>query len=235
MEAVPLPPWRTRKAPARQPLSQDQIVDVGLRILDAEGLEALSMRRIAQELGTGPASLYAHVANKEELLELLFERVMGEIEVPTADGERWLEQLDEVVWAMHRVLHTHADVARVPLANIPMGPNALRVCEGLLSIMLAGGLPPQVAAWAIDRLYLYVMSDAYEGSLYLAKQRASGKDVDTFLKEFFGPLRDYYLSLPPERFPAVTGNIDALMTGSGEERFAFGLELFLRGLKTYTT
>ncbi|MEW9533247.1 TetR/AcrR family transcriptional regulator [Microbispora sp. NPDC049125] len=234
MEAVPLPPWRTppKHAP-RRPLSQELIVEKGLGILDAEGLDAVSMRRIAQELGTGPASLYAHVANKEELLELIFEQVIGEVEVPAPEPERGLDQLREIAWRMYRVLHAHADIARVPMANIPRGPNALRLAEGMLAIMLAAGLPPQVAAWALDRLYLYVMSDVYEGSLYAAKLRASGKDQSAFFEEILRPLQAYYLSLPGESFPAISANIDSLMTGSGDERFEFGLEIFLRGLETY--
>src|SRR4051812_33822069 len=74
---VPAPPWRKRRkvAPPRQPLSQDLIIDTALRVLRAEGLDAVSMRRVAQELDTGPASLYAHESNKEELLELMLDRI----------------------------------------------------------------------------------------------------------------------------------------------------------------
>ncbi|MEO3861158.1 TetR/AcrR family transcriptional regulator [Acrocarpospora sp. B8E8] len=230
---VPTPPWRTPRKIARQQLSQDLIVRTGLRILDEEGLEALSMRRVAQELGTGPASLYAHVANKEELLELIFDEVVGEIEVPVADPARWRDQLKELCWHMYRVLGSHADVGRLALASIPVGPNAARVSEAFLSIMLAGGLPPQVATWGLDRLYLYVTADAYESSLFLAKQRASGLALDSWADQFFGQVRTYLSQLPADRFPSLTGNVDAMMRGDGDERFEFGLEMLLRGLDSF--
>lgn len=78
MSEIPLPPWRRavakRTRAAKAPLSQDQIVDAGLRIVMAEGIEAVSMRRVAAVFDTGASSLYAHVANKEELLQLMFDR-----------------------------------------------------------------------------------------------------------------------------------------------------------------
>jgi AcrR family transcriptional regulator len=234
METLPAPPWRTPRKTGRQPLSQDAIVGAGLRILDEEGLEALSMRRIAQELGTGPASLYAHVANKEELLELIFDQVAGEIEMPRPDAARWTEQLREACRAIYRVLAGHGDVARVALSNIPIGPNSLRVSEGLLAIMLAGGVPPQLAAWALDRLYLYVTADVYEGALYAVRQKASGQPVEEFMQAYFGQVRTYFNSLPPDQFPSITGNVDALMTGDGDQRFEFGLDMFIRGLEGHS-
>src|SRR3954469_14089866 len=132
-ENVPPPPWRKARKPVqlKRQLSQDLIVETGLRILDAEGLDGLSMRRVAQELDTGPASLYAHVANKEELLELIFDRVLGEIELATPEPGRCWEQVREYALESHRVLSSHTDVARAGLAAVPTGPNGLRAGEFL--------------------------------------------------------------------------------------------------------
>jgi AcrR family transcriptional regulator len=230
--AVPVPPWRTpRKArEARRPLSQDLIVEAGLRVLDAEGLEALSMRKVAHELGTGPASLYAHVTGRDELLELIYDQVIGVVELPEPDPERWLEQLRRVAVDTFRVLSAHSDIAKVSLANIPTGPNALRIAETQLAIMITGGVPPQIAGWMVDRIGLYISADAYEGSLHLARRRAAGKDLGEYLNGFFGQLADFYRSLPPERFPMLVRHVDELMAGGGVERFEFGLDLLLNGL-----
>jgi AcrR family transcriptional regulator len=230
---LPLPPWRKpRKAapPTKQPLSQDVIVDVALHILDREGLDGLSMRRIADDLDTGPASLYAHVSNKDELLELIVDRIAGEVELPKPDPRRWQEQIKDVCRQVFRVLTAHADIARVYLANIPTGPNALRISEGMLAILLAGKLSPRVASLGLDRLFLYVTADAYEGSLYSIKQRASGRSAEQYMGDHLGQIRDYYASLPPERFPNVVTHMDALMSGDGDERFEFGLDLLVRGI-----
>ena len=80
----PRPPWQrsNQRKPARAPLTQDLIVDTALAVLAEEGIEAVTMRRVAQGLDTGPASLYAHVSNKEELHELMADRVLGEVPLP---------------------------------------------------------------------------------------------------------------------------------------------------------
>ncbi len=211
-------------------LTQQLIVETGLRIVDHEGLDALSMRKVAQELDTGPASLYAHVANKEELLELIYERVLDDIEVPAPEPERWAEQLREVVLDMHTKLNSHADVARVSLANVPLGANSLRVGEAMLAIMIEGGVPPAIAAIALDRIVMFVAADAYEGSLYRTRQRDSGMDVETFVADSFGAIADYVRSLPADRFPYMARYADELVGPGGEERFEVGLDLMITGL-----
>lgn len=231
--AVPVPPWRTppKAVNVRQPLSQERIVQTGLQLLDAEGLDGVSMRRVAQELGTGPASLYAHVSGKEELLDLIFDRVLGEVELPDEpDPQRWIEQVRQIAVSAHRVMCAHADIARVALANVPVGPNALRIAEKQLQIMRAGGVPAQVAAWMIDRLSLYIVADAYEGSLLRVRSREGGEQA---LAEYFGRIEAYYRSLPPDRFPAFTAHVEELMSGKDEERFEFGLDILLAGLARF--
>jgi AcrR family transcriptional regulator len=232
----PLPPWRTppKRKPVKPPLSQDLIVATALRILDAEGLEAVSMRRVAQELETGPASLYAHVSNKEELLDLMFEEVAGEITLPgEPDPERWQEQLKELCRDVWRVLLRHRDITRVSLANIPTGPNALAVSERMLAIMRAGGVSRQAAGWAIDRIFLYVNADAYELSLQFSKT-PPGVEPEKHMAQFFGQIRSFFESLPPDRFPYTVDMVPELMNGDGERRFEFGLELLIAGLSAFT-
>jgi hypothetical protein len=89
--SVPDPPWQAapRARPARAPLSQDAIVHAALRVLDREGSAGLSMRRVAEELGTGPASLYWHVANKDALINLIIDQVASEIPLPEPDPDHW--------------------------------------------------------------------------------------------------------------------------------------------------
>jgi len=231
-EAVPAPPWRKqRKASAvRQQLSLDVIVDTALRVLDAEGLASVTMRRVADELNTGPASLYAYVSNKEELLDLVYDQVLGEIEVHEPDPKRWREQLRELYISTLTVLERHADIALVGLANLPTGPNALRVGEAYLATMLAGGVPPQTAAWGMDCIGLYTVANAYERSLYLLRQKRSGKAADTFFTEYFGQMREYYESLPASRFPSMHKHLEEMFTGGEQERFLFGLDLMIDGL-----
>ncbi|MFI7421371.1 TetR/AcrR family transcriptional regulator [Nonomuraea sp. NPDC049684] len=234
-EVVPVPPWRkSRKQPQiRRQLSQDLIVETGLRVLDAEGLDALSMRRVAQELDTGPASLYAHVANKEELLELVYDRVLGEIRLPEPDAGQWKDQLRSYALEVYRVLNRHADVARAALANIPTGGNSLRAGEFVYGLLLEAGMPPREAALCLDRLSLYLIGDAYEGSVHISRMRAAGvSSPEEYFASFTGQIADYYRALPADRFPYLVEHIDDLVAADGEERFRYGLELLLDGIES---
>src|SRR5499427_11110824 len=97
---IPPPPWqRAPDRPSRRRrelISRDAIVTAAVQLLDREGLAALSMRRLAEELGTGAASLYWHVGSKDGLLDLVFDELIGEEQIPDADPSRWQEQLKDI-------------------------------------------------------------------------------------------------------------------------------------------
>src|ERR1700751_500561 len=97
---IPPPPWqRAPDRPSRRrrdPISRDAIVTTAIGLLAREGLARLSMRRLAEELGTAAASLYWHVGSKDGLLDLVLDEVIGEEQVPEADPSRWQEQLRDV-------------------------------------------------------------------------------------------------------------------------------------------
>lgn len=231
-DRLPTPPWRTpaKTRPVRPALSQDGIVDVALRIVATDGIEGVSMRRVAQEFGTGPSSLYAHVANKEELLALMLDRVAEGIELPEPDPGRWKDQIREICFALFHALRRYNDLAGAAFANVPLSYASMRVSERMMTIMIGAGLPPRTAGWALDRLFLYVNSDVYEGSLYLARVRRAGTTPEEFARTYFGQLRDYMAALPADRFPMTVAHAGAMTEGDGDVRFAFGLDLILDGL-----
>ncbi|MFI6480728.1 TetR/AcrR family transcriptional regulator [Nonomuraea sp. NPDC050663] len=228
---TPTPPWRTTRKPRRRQLTQDAIVGAGLRIVVEEGLDQVSMRAVAQALDTGPASLYAHVANKDELLELMLERVLGELELPELDASRWQEQIRQVMRESRRVMTKYSDIAKVALINIPTGPNGLRIAEFMFRLLLEAGFSPQEASLGLDRFSLYVAGDAYEGSLHHGRQRAGGLSQEEYFQQFFGMIQAYYRQLSPEQYPAMTAHIDTLMSDGDEERFEFGLDLLIAGME----
>ena len=238
MSELPLPPWRRtvakRPRVAKAPLTQEQIVDAGLRIVLEEGTEAVSMRRLAAVFDTGASSLYAHVANKEELLHLMFDRICGQVQVLEPDPEHWQDQIKQMCRRGHALMAKYNDIARAALATVPSGPNALRMSEAMLAIMLAGGVPPQVAAWSLDRLFLYIVADAYENSLHQQNLR-SGQSTREYFEEFVAQLTEYYAGLPADRFPNIRANAKILTAGNGDERFEFGLDMLVDGLVRYTT
>jgi len=228
----PAPQIRARPAgPRRRPrartLSREVIATAALAIIDTEGLDAVTMRTVAHSLGTGQASLYAHVAGKDELLELVIERVIGEADFTVVpDPERWSEQLKDQVREMRAVFGRHRDLARASFARIPLGEKALRGSEAMISVLRAGALPDQVIAYACDLLPQYAMSVAYEESLFGA-QDTSPEEIERFVTS----LRDYFAALPSERFPQVVALAGQLTAGGGtDDRFEFGLEVLVRGL-----
>jgi AcrR family transcriptional regulator len=228
--ALPEPPRRGRQAraePARDPLNRDRIVDAALHLVDAGGLDAVSMRSVAEALGTGPASLYAHVAGKDELLSLMIERLAGEMHLPEPDPERWQEQIKELVREMHAVLLAHRDLARVSLGNIPLGESALRVSDRMIEILSLGGLPKQVIAYAADLLPLYAVATAYEQALF--NERTSTEDGARYFEE----VDAYFAALPPDRFPHMAALAPELGQGDAGERFEFGLDVLVTGLAAY--
>jgi AcrR family transcriptional regulator len=228
-------PWRPQRSPvgrpAKTPLARSQIVQAALRIVRAEGIDAVSMRRIAAEFETGPSSLYAHVANKDELLQLMFDEMCGTITVPEPDPARWQEQIKDLARAGHQAMLDHNDLARAALATVPTGPNAMRVSDAMLGLMLTGGVPPRIAAWALDRIFLYITADAYENSIWRSHVFAAGTDKETFLDQLSADLVAYYAELPAETYPNLRKHA-AEMVGNtnGTERFEFGLDLLVGGL-----
>ncbi len=221
MTAVPDPPWwRRRGEPGRdrRPLTRDAIVEAALVLLERDGLQGLSMRRLAQELGAGAASLYWHVGDKEELLSLLLDRIVGEAKVPEPDPEHWQESLKELARSARRHLGSRRDAAQLSLGRIPAGPNSLPILERNLAVLAASALPPRVIAYAADMFALYVGAFAYEESM--GNQQA---DV--------GQLAEYFRSLPEDQFPTLVTLADDLTAGDADERFEFALELLIRGLE----
>lgn len=220
---LPPPPWhKAPRATPRRPLTRDAIVDAALHLLDSEGIDAISMRRVAQVLDTGAASLYQHVGNKDELVALVFDRVTGEIALPEpGDPARWQAQLREAMTNVWRGMTAHRGIAAAAIGSIPSGPNALAFTERLTGILLAGGLTKQQCSWAVDNLFKLVTADAYEQSLF------TSQSVE---ETHYHEIEAYFRSLPPDRFPNITSMLDELFTGGGEERLAFGLDMMIAGL-----
>jgi AcrR family transcriptional regulator len=228
-DVLPQPPWertRRRRAAPRAPLNRDEIVEAALRIVDRAGLDATSMRAVAEELGVAPSALYWHVRNKDELLQLVLDRVIGEVQLPPLDSSEWEVQLKNLAREMRRVLTRHGDIARVTLGAIPVGANALRVIEWLHALLRGAGLPDRVVALVGDLAGLYVGAYAYEESLGLASP--TGEDLPP--EQVIAMLQSYWEALPADRFPHTLALIDVLFEGGPDERFEFGLDVIVRGL-----
>lgn len=229
---LPEPPWRpaTRRTPPRVPITREAIIDASFRVLDNYGMDGLSMRRVGEELGVGAASLYWHVHNKDELLQLLFERITEQVQLPEPDPDHWMEQAKDVARQIRAIMHSHRDVARISLGRIPSAPTIAEMAEWQFRLLKPVGLPDWVIALAGDLLSLYVGAYAFEESLGLASP--TGEDLPP--EQIVGMIREYLLALPRERFPHTLAAIDLLMgVGPPDARFEFGLDVLIRGLASY--
>jgi len=219
-------PRSRRDRPAKPALSRDAIVDAALAIVREEGIDALSMRRVAQALDTGPASLYVYVANRDALWELLFDAALATVATEPTDPERWREQLHELAARIVQMMAVeYPGMARLAMAHIPVGDNSLRVVESMLSLLKAGGASDQAAAFAADLIGSYTTAIAYEQSLYAALYN----DPEHMEREV-GRIAERFADLSPERYPTLAALGDKMTMGDGEERFSLGLDVIVNGL-----
>ena len=216
----------TRDRPAKPPLSEEVVVDAALAILKSEGLEAVTMRRVAAALDTGAASLYVYVSGREGLLQAMLDRVTATIELEPPDASRWREQLHSLLRRTHQALVAHPGIAAMTMEDPPTTEVVLRTTENMLGILLGGGLDPQSAAWACDIFGSLVVAIASEDDVRRARGRgdeaARRRQAEDIYKTFSG--------LPPDRFPLLTAHASEMVAGSGEERFRFAIDVVIDGL-----
>jgi AcrR family transcriptional regulator len=213
----------------KERLSVDRIVDVALEQMRVGGYDAVSMRTIARALDTGPASLYAHVANREQLDQFVVSRIAGAIEIPEPDPARWDEQVKELLVSLLDAYRAHPGSARATLGMVPTEVGALRHAEGLMALCLAGGVPPQHAAWFCDLSALYVGAVAVEESIW--QERYTHIDDEAGWAEIGEELRALFASLPTDRFPILSSMPEVMTHGDGNDRLGFALDVLLAGLK----
>ena len=211
---------------SRKPrFSRELIAEIAIRIADREGFDALSMRRLAEELGTGAASLYWHVGSKDGLLDLVLDEIIGEQEVPDPEPDRWAEQLKEVAHDLRRTILRHRDVVRLSIGRIPMGPNALRFSERMLAVLREGGVPDELAVLGHHLLFSVVNGFTMDETGEPAEDLAG-----LTMAEGAKMARDYIAALPADRFPNMVAVADSYAISDADRRFSLLIDLYVDGL-----
>lgn len=213
----------SRRRPRADGLTIGRIIDAAVVLVDAEGLEALTVRRLADDLATGSASLYRHVASRDELLVLMVDHVLGEICLPADEliGRRKVEWLSG---ELRRVLMDHARLLPALTAAPLLGPNAMRGAENGLTNLLEAGFEPRAAVPAYLALVDYVLGTVYFDTSGAGQSSRSGPD----------PVRnrsDLIAALPADGYPTLRANEAEFALPSVDEVFTFGLATFLDGLE----
>jgi AcrR family transcriptional regulator len=224
-------PRSRRSRPAKPALSREAIVDAGLDILQREGFEALSMRRVAQELDTGPASLYVYVANVRALHALLFDAAIGTVAIEETDPARWREQLRDLILRMTTMMsEDFPGIAIIGMAEIPLGDNCVRLTESMMSLLRAGGASDEAIAYSGDLVFMYATSTAYKHSLCRSLYEDRGHE-----RQELSRVAERLTSLPADRYPTVASVGSLMVRGTGRERFLLGLDMIVDGLLSTPT
>lgn len=230
----PIPPslaaaWGLRERPSRGPkpsLSLAAIVEAGVRVASSEGLAAVSMARIAQELGASTMSLYRYVAAKEELLTLMVDAALGP-PPPPQPHEDWREGLSRWTCGYHGRLSAHPWAVRVPISGAPATPNQVAWMERALWVMRDTGLSEEDKASVLLLLSGYVRNEA----TLTVELIAAGFMNDEAMRGYSRLLAKL---TDPDRFPAIHALLSAGVFDRAdppEKEFRFGLERILAGVE----
>ncbi|GCE29863.1 TetR family transcriptional regulator [Dictyobacter alpinus] len=178
------------------------------------------MRRIADELDTGPASLYVYVRNTTDLHVQILDALLATVTEPLTVEGTWRDRVKQVLTRYTLVLFNYPEIARMTLTIHPSGPNYLALLEQLLALLKEGEMPDREAAWVVDLLLLYATAIAVEHSTRQTSSVAVDEDsalvaaittVDTRVHPFIAQL----------------GN--ELFSGNGPDRFAWSIDVLLSG------
>lgn len=213
-------PISRRERPAKPALSRDAIVAAALSVLEREGAKKLTIRRVAAELDTGPASLYVYVKNVTVLHALLIDGLLADLDLGWDGTETWRERIQRAIGDYIQLLTRHGNLARSALFVWPEGPHYLSLIDLLLQLLQSAGADDRSAAWGIDLLLQHASITAAEWAV-----RASGTGQET------DDLATALAAADPARHPALDAfDTTAFMQGSPDERQRWALDTLLNGI-----
>jgi AcrR family transcriptional regulator len=215
-------PISRRERPAKPALTRQGIVSTAVAILREEGLAKVTMRRLAQELDTGPASLYVYVANTDELHSAMLDELLGDVDLDAAaGGHDWLDQLVDVLTSYTAVLVAHPELARAALVSQPSGDHYLRLVERLLSLLDEGGVPPQQAAWGVDVVLQSATAQAVEVTTRAESPHARD-EWDAMTRALHG--------VDERTHPRLHALADRLLSGTPQQRLSWRFRMLVNGI-----
>ncbi|MDI5963762.1 TetR/AcrR family transcriptional regulator [Streptantibioticus silvisoli] len=222
MRADAKEPRSRRERPAKPALTRAGIVAAAVEVMRSEGLERVTMRRLAQELDTGPASLYVYVANTAELHAAILDELLGAVDLSAGRaGGDWRDRLLGVLTSYIEVLFEHPALARSALVARPSGDHYLDLVEAVLALLAEGGVAPARAAWGVDLLLLFATSTAAEQST---------RDQDAGAQDDWDALTGVLRAASADRHPHIAALGDTLLSGTGPARLTWGFQALISGL-----
>ena len=216
-------PRAERASDARVPLSRDRVLEAAIDLADAAGIESLTMRRLAQELGVEAMTLYYHVANKDDILDGMVELVISQYELPSPDGD-WKAELRKTAISAYEVLSRHPWAASLSLSGRGPGTARLRYSDAILGTLRRGGFSADMTDHAYHALESHIMGfTLWEVGMNLGSPEDLARLATAFMAQ-----------LPADEFPYMAEHVQQHLRPRGPEEegeFAFGLDLILDGLE----
>lgn len=215
-----------RNAANGTPLTPQVVIERALALADAEGLEAVSIRRVAKDLGVTPMALYWHVRSKEQLLDGMADRMYAEIDLTVDDAASWAAQARSLVDSLARVLRAHRAAATLLLTRNAPTENNLRATEKALEILRRAGFAPSEGVQVMQHALSTVVNLVTREPGFAAKSGIEeGKDAQRRTRVFLQ-------SLPPDRYPRIVEAAEPLSARDEPDAYyAFGVDLLLAGIE----
>ncbi|HEY3563146.1 MAG TPA: TetR/AcrR family transcriptional regulator [Kribbella sp.] len=211
-------PRSRRERPAKAALTRRGIVAEAVRIMRAEGMDRVTMRRLAKELDTGPASLYVYFRNTAQLHGAVLDDLLGTVDLSPVDAAGdWRERVAALLTSYMDVLFEYPSLAQSAVTARPAGENYLRLLEGLLALLHEGGVPPGQAAWGIDLLLQLATATAAEHA---------GSDDPEQWEALTAAMR----AVGPQTHPRIHALSEDLLSGPVEDRASWGIRVLINGV-----
>ncbi|MDX6646685.1 MAG: hypothetical protein QOK40_2412 [Miltoncostaeaceae bacterium] len=212
-------------APGRRgALSREDIVSAALALVDAQGLGALSMRRLADRLDVATMSLYRHVRNKAELTDAMVDHVYVGLRIELDGDDPWAERVLRLSQIVRSQLLAHPAIVPLALQQLGSGPHGLRLGEAIYAALGPAGFPDEAVVGATYALLVYILGFV---ALEIPRSGAGAGSTDEVVRRMQG----FFGSLPPAEFPHHVRFAPELARFTGDERFEFGVRTFLVGLQ----
>lgn len=209
----------TEPTTLRKPLNRQRILEAAVAFADAHGVEALTMRKIADDLGFGVMSLYNHVANKEEMLVGMVDVVVGEIRPPAVDGD-WKDAMRANAAAAHEVLLRHRWAASEWSRRMP-GPERIRYMDSILQVLTEAQLGPEIVYRGYHAVTMHIVGFTLQQIGY---EQGLDADLEQLASSFLADLGDEH--------PYMADHVRAHLVDHGDrDEFGFVLDLILDGLE----
>ncbi|MBW4621492.1 MAG: TetR/AcrR family transcriptional regulator C-terminal domain-containing protein [Cyanosarcina radialis HA8281-LM2] len=202
------------------PLSRERVLRAALRLADEGGIESLSMRKLAEDLGVKAMSLYNHVVNKDDLLDGIVEMVVSEIEVPDLSID-WKTAMRRRAISAHDVLLHHPWATMALMSRVNVGPAMLRYVDATLGCLREAGFSFEMADWAWNAIDSHIYGFTLQELNFPFEATEYSEAAKTGLS-----------LIPADKYPYLNQLTHQVMEGryDGLHDFEFGLELILNGL-----